>query len=81
MFEVFGFNMATGEYAILEDSVSFRTASALKGWIRQSKPYVNGEGKICWGRKAFLPDELRHIGGALLVKIEKHAQELIDYRS
>jgi hypothetical protein len=75
--EVFGFNKVTGEYALIEDTISYGAATALKGWIRQSKPYVNEAGELTWGRNIPLPSELRHIGGAVLVKIERHAQELI----
>jgi hypothetical protein len=75
--EVFGFNKVTGEYALLEDSISYGTATALKRWIKESKPYVNEEGQLTWGRNVNLPSELRFIGGSLLVKIETHAQELI----
>lgn len=74
---VFGFNRATGEEALLEATVNYRYGAAVKKWLKESKPYVNENGELKWGRNVALPQELRYGFGSELVKIERHAQELI----
>lgn len=74
---VFGFNRATGEEALLADTVSYRHATAVKRWLKDSKPFVNAEGELKWGRTVALPQELRYGFGSQLVEIEAHAQEII----
>lgn len=75
---VFGFNRATGEEALLTDAVSYRHATAVKRWLKESKPYVNEAGELKWGRDVALPEDLRYGFGSQLVRIECHAQEIID---
>jgi hypothetical protein len=74
---VFGFNRATGEEALLTDTVSYRHAAAVKRWLKDSKPFVNAEGELKWGRTVALPQDLRYGFGSQLVAIEAHAQEII----
>jgi hypothetical protein len=74
---VFGFNWATGEEALLTDTVNYRYGKAVKQWLKDSKPFVNVEGELKWGRTVALPQDLRHGFGSQLVEIEAHAQEII----